>query len=141
MVFLFFEFIPTGIANDNTLHTDKGEVNFCADATLAIEIARPRAGYLYMGDRELVPLPSGNTIIVGRITVIARVTDAGTLKQVTFLVDEALKHTCYRSPYLWIWNARISGRGRHELKATATSIFEDQMHAWRNVTVLSLRRD
>ncbi|MGC9308842.1 MAG: hypothetical protein ACP5FL_08730 [Thermoplasmatota archaeon] len=112
-----------------------------AVATNGVIIARPREGYLYLHDRELLPVFSGDTIIIGKITVLADVTEnMPQLKQMAFLLDGDTMHICPQPPYLWTWNSRVYGRGFHTLQVIATTMSESDVAAWQNVTVISLRR-
>ena len=110
-------------------------------ATNGIIITRPRDGYLYLHDRELLPLFSDDTIIIGKITVLADVTEnMPSIKQMAFLLDSDTMHICLQPPYLWTWNSRVYGRGTHTLKVIATTLSDSEVAAWQNVTLISLRR-
>lgn len=80
-----------------------------------ITITKPRYGYMYIFDREIMHISSDKSIIVGKITVE---TDAyGNIDKVEFYIDDVLKGTDAESPYEWIWDERTFGT--HEIKVVA----------------------
>ncbi|HEC76608.1 MAG TPA: hypothetical protein ENI33_05070 [Thermoplasmatales archaeon] len=82
----------------------------------SINIEKPREGYLYISDREIMPI--GTTIIIGKITVKANARDAESgMKKVEFYIDDELRYTDVEAPYEWEWK-EISF-GIHEIKAMA----------------------
>ena len=66
-----------------------------------LTIKKPKDGYLYIFDREIIPLK--NTIIIGRITVYADASDSTTgIEKVEFYLDGVLKSTVMEEPYGWL---------------------------------------
>ncbi|MCD6512458.1 MAG: hypothetical protein J7K61_02515, partial [Thermoplasmata archaeon] len=95
---------------------------------LSVEIVRPRNGYLYVFDREI--MHTGKTMAIGRITIEA---DAANARRVEFYIDNELKFNDTEKPYSWQWN-EISF-GEHEIKATA---YNDGEYAESSITILKI---
>ncbi|KAA0001586.1 MAG: hypothetical protein FE048_05270 [Thermoplasmata archaeon] len=84
---------------------------------LSIDIERPREGYLYIFDEEIIPTISSNTIIIGKITVKADAYSEHGINKVEFYVDNKLKYIDDETPYSWLWNEFVVGK--HEIKVMA----------------------
>ncbi|MCD6147607.1 MAG: hypothetical protein J7J34_06385, partial [Thermoplasmata archaeon] len=69
----------------------------------SVSIVKPR-GHLYIGDREIMPLPSNTTIIWGAITIEANAESGTGIEKVEFYVDDELKATLTAEPYSWTWD-------------------------------------
>ena len=84
--------------------------------TLAIQ--KPKAGRLYIFDREIMPLVGNKAIIIGKITIVAEAQDqpAG-IEKVEFYIDGSLKAEDNSTPYEWIWDERTIGK--HTIKVIA----------------------
>jgi len=82
---------------------------------VSVEIRKPLEGYLYFSDKEAFPTFSGNTLIIGSITVEADV--RGEISKVGFYIDDNLKSIDYDEPYSWLWNEFAIGE--HEIKVVA----------------------
>ena len=84
--------------------------------TLAIQ--KPKAGRLYIFDREIMPLIGNKAIIIGKITIVAEAQDqpAG-IEKVEFYIDGSLKAEDNSTPYEWIWDERTIGK--HTIKVIA----------------------
>jgi hypothetical protein len=82
-----------------------------------MEIEKPKAGYLYIFDREIIPISMG-TIIIGGITIETGPEFAKYgIDRVEFYVDNVLKSTDTQSPYTWLWDEKAFGK--HEIKTIA----------------------
>lgn len=66
-----------------------------------IEIMKPKEGYLYIFDNEIMPT-GGSTIIIGGITVKVRADEKDVL--ICFYVDDFFKHSDSSPPYTWKWD-------------------------------------
>jgi parallel beta-helix repeat protein len=77
-------------------------------------ITKPRRGYLYMADREIISTPFGNTIIIGGITINVATND---FVKVDFYVDNKLKNTDTEPPFQWKWNEKAVWK--HTVKVVA----------------------
>lgn len=86
-----------------------------------ISLVRPRFSYLYLFDREILPLASGVTLAIGRLTATASAVDLTSgVENVTFYTKVGSVSTPQsidlQSPYQWIWSGDI---GTRELYAVA----------------------
>ena len=79
-------------------------------------LQKPKQGYLYLFDREIMPLPK-ITIIIGKITIIASVSSGLGVMKVEFYINEELKASDDSSPYEWLWDEKA--RGIYEIKVVA----------------------
>jgi len=93
----------------------------------AVSLLRPQFGYLYLFDRQLIPLSGGRTVSFGRLTVVASaLDDASGIGNVTFYVNDEAQNIDLQSPYQWVWSSDIGTRALHVVAAdraghTATS--------------------
>ena len=72
-------------------------------------IVRPKVGYLYVHDREVVPLGGRVTVIIGQITLIAQSRGEVRFDKVEFWINCEIKNRDPRPPYEWTWNERTVG--------------------------------
>ena len=82
-----------------------------------IEIEKPRKGYLYSFDQEIMSTIFGSTMIIGGITVETNVLNESSIDRVEFYVDDELKCVDEETPYEWLWDEKAIGR--HEIKVVA----------------------
>jgi hypothetical protein len=64
-----------------------------------VEIIEPKKGYIYIFGKEIIPISSENTIVVGSITVCARATDINGIDHVDFYVNDELMSSLKSEPY------------------------------------------
>ncbi len=103
---------------------DKGSTEEVKSASINIDrskphitIQRPMTGYLYLFDRQIWPLASGNTIIIGRILVRTVAYDAHSdIENVTFYVNGMVESIDTMYPYEWLWRGAV---GYYYLSAVA----------------------
>jgi parallel beta-helix repeat protein len=73
-----------------------------------IEWEKPIEGYLYIFDREIIPLPFNKTIIIGKITITVDANDEGSpqsgMKEVEFYIDGNLMNNDSVTPYECLWD-------------------------------------
>jgi len=69
----------------------------------SVSIIKPR-GHLYIGDREIMPLPGNTTIIWGAITVEVQAESEIGIEKVEFYIDDELKATLTAEAYEWLWD-------------------------------------
>ena len=81
-----------------------------------VDIEKPNDGYLYVFNKEIMPLPK-NTIIIGELTVEANAYSEHGIDKVEFYIDDELKHEDDEFPHEWLWDKRTFGR--HEIKVIA----------------------
>jgi len=95
---------------------DNGEVYalFTNITPPVIEIARPKDHYLYLFDREIMPV-LGRTIIIGKIEI--EIDAHEWLGNISFYIDNGLKEIITRPPYIWLWDEKAIGK--HVIKIRA----------------------
>ena len=84
---------------------------------IEIEIEKPRKGYLYSSDQEIMPTIFHSTIIIGGITVETNVLNEISIDRVEFYIDDELKYVDEGIPYQWLWNEFAVGN--HEIQVIA----------------------
>ena len=83
-----------------------------------VSLLRPQFGYLYLFDRQLIPLSGGRTVSFGRLTVVASaLDDASGIGNVTFYVNDEAQNIDLQSPYQWVWSSDIGTRALHMVAA------------------------
>ncbi|KAA0003386.1 MAG: hypothetical protein FE048_01635 [Thermoplasmata archaeon] len=83
----------------------------------SIEFEKPEEGILYIFDREIIPLPSNTTFIIGKITIQASVISKAPVDRVEFYIDDELKYTDDNVPFNWILDETVFWE--HKLKIMA----------------------
>ena len=82
----------------------------------SVSIEKPKEGYLYIFNREIIPL--AKTVIIGRIEVRADARDSESgMNRVEFYINDELVYTDIEIPYEWTWE-KISF-GIYNIKAIA----------------------
>jgi len=76
-------------------------------------IERPREGYLYVANREIMPTLRGKTLVIGDILVS---TNTQNTSCVEFYVDGNLRDRVTTEPYEWRWEETIFGTHELEVK-------------------------
>jgi len=83
-----------------------------------VTITKPKMGYLYIEDREIMPTVLGNTIIIGKITIYADASNHESgISKVEFYIDNILQESVTEPPYAWQWN--YLSIGTHLIKVVA----------------------
>jgi len=120
-----------GINDDNYTPYKKPAENvlrsYYKNISISIEITRPKEGYLYISDREIMPIASNKVVIIGTITIDAETNG----NSVEFYIDDELKYVDNGSPYEWQWNEFIVGN--HEITVKAYDAEEearDSIDVW-----------
>ncbi len=119
----FWQMDPQGIKsiNDETKNicpSDEGEV--CTNyGGLQVEVTKPRDGYLYLFDREIMRI--GFTVVIGSITIEVETSDD--VEGVDIYLDDYLKFSDYTLPYSRLYNERSIGG--HTIKVVAYDNFEE----------------
>ena len=73
--------------------------------TPIVEIKKPKEGYLYFEDREIMPTITGKTVIIGRITIEAEASNGQSgINRVEFFVDSVYQYEDNQPPYEWTWD-------------------------------------
>ena len=94
-------------SDENDMSHDRYDLSCLSN----IDIAKPRAGYLYVFDREIAPI--GVTLVIGGITIEIETTED--IEGVDIYIDNELKFTDYTYPYSRLWNEGVTGR--HVIRA------------------------
>lgn len=83
-----------------------------------VSIIRPKIGYLYRWDKEIRPTFTGNTVIIGGITVEATGTNHESgMSKVEFYIDNIFQYEDKEWPYSWLWD--YLSFGTHVIKVVA----------------------
>ncbi|RLF64273.1 MAG: hypothetical protein DRN31_00610, partial [Thermoplasmata archaeon] len=94
------------------------EFELFGDPTLQIggyegcSLSKPRPGYFYLFNKEVMPTLFGRTFIIGKIEIEAAT--ATDMTKVDFYIDEELRHTAENAPYTWTWDEIAFGK--HNIK-------------------------
>ena len=81
-----------------------------------VSIVKPKEGYLYFMDKEIMKNPLGRTIIVGKVTLEATATDESGIEKVEFLVCGDVVFTATEEPYEFLYDGTYGG---HTLQVIA----------------------
>ncbi len=106
------------VAYDNAGHTTEGPVWVFTTANEpdttppTVFLAKPKNAYLYLFDNNGTSRPIiQKTLIIGKITVIAEATDAGSgVKNVAVFIDGNFKVNVTTPPYTFLWNTFSFGQ-------------------------------
>jgi hypothetical protein len=102
----------TYIVAQNTVYLDSSHSS-CIILPIVEEkefISSPREGYLYIGGREILPLPLKSALILGKANVQINPEMEYGIESVEFYVDDELKATDDDTPYEWILDETIFGK-------------------------------
>jgi len=107
---------PDEIVPANSIPIDETPIFVVIPFQMNVTITKPEECCLYIFDRKIIPI-SGNTIILGKITVEVDVYILNDIEKVEFYIDDILKNTDTEALYNWTWNEKAIGR--HEIKVIA----------------------
>ena len=98
---------------------------------LSMDIIKPKQGYLYINDREIIPLIFA-TLIIGPITFEVDAESDVPIQKVEFYMNEEIKHTDYYPPYTWRCDEILFSHSKFVAKAYdhAEKSAEKQLSAW-----------
>jgi len=99
----------------------------------SVSITSPKEGYLYIFNKQIMPLK--NTIIIGRKDVEVYAYDNDGIEKIEFYVDDVLKGEVTEEPYQWIWRGYV---GEHTLKVIAYDKKGDWDSDFLKATIFSL---
>jgi hypothetical protein len=113
---------------------DKNQFNAhyvdAVDATTVVEdgnlppevgIQTPSAKYLYRFGKQIRKTLTGNTILLGRTTLVAYASDDSHIEKVEFYIDDELMQTVTNEPYEWFWHQFTIGK-----KTITVQAYDDQ---------------
>jgi hypothetical protein len=86
-----------------------------------VGIQTPAAKYVYRFGKQIRKSFSGNTILLGRITLVAYASDDSKIEKVEFYVDGTLMKTVTDEPYEWLWHQFVIGK-----KTIIVKAFDDE---------------
>jgi hypothetical protein len=86
-----------------------------------VGIQIPSAKYVYLFGKQIRKSFTGNTILLGRTTLVAYANDDSKIEKVEFYIDGTLKKTVTEEPYEWFWHQFTIGKRTIIVKA-----FDDQ---------------
>ncbi|MCK4333078.1 MAG: CocE/NonD family hydrolase, partial [Thermoplasmatales archaeon] len=118
---------PTYITAQNTLYLDSDHPS-CIILPIVEEkelISKPKEGCIYIGGREIFPLPLKIALILGKIEIQTNSEMEYGIEKMEFYIDDELKETDDETPYEWLWDETIFGK--HTIKAVA--------YAWSGKTI------
>ncbi len=81
--------------------------------SIYVRIEKPKEGYIYLFDREIMTIGGNRTILIGAITVEAETNG----NKVEFYIDDELKYVDSEAPFSWQWNEFAVGM--HEIMVKA----------------------
>lgn len=85
--------------------------NFTIDSTLpSLQIVKPRNGYLYIMDRQVIPTLGGRTLIFGQITVESLIDPVSTIKKAELYIDNILFDILYNPPFKFLIDESLLGK-------------------------------
>ena len=101
-----FEYYSTDNAgNQETMKTAYVKIDWSPPE---ISIARPLENYLYLLDREIVPLPIDTPFIIGDITIQVEVTnETSGINWMQFQIDYSLEGNVTDEPWQWEWQEPV----------------------------------
>jgi len=106
------------VDNAGNKENEKTKIIKIDKALPTAKIIKPREGYLYIEDREIIPTLLGNTVIVGKITIYVDASNHESgVNRVEFYIDNILQNTVMQEPYVWEWN--YFSMGTHLIKVVA----------------------
>jgi len=77
----------------------------------------PRQGYLYIGGREIAPIPAKLPVVLGKMSVEANPDAAYGIDHVELYVNDVLQGVDDEAPFRWTWDE--SAWGRQDVKIVA----------------------
>jgi len=86
-----------------------------------VGIQTPAAKYVYLFGKQVRKSFTGNTILLGRTTLVAYASDDSKIEKVEFYIDGTLMKTVTEEPYEWFWHQFVIGKKTITIKA-----FDDQ---------------
>ncbi|MEM2508888.1 MAG: Ig-like domain-containing protein [Candidatus Thermoplasmatota archaeon] len=102
-----------------------------------IYIEKPKAGWLYINDKEIIPINLNYSIIIGRITfeAVAFDNESG-IERVEFYLDGELKEIDYTMPYNFSIDERILFF--HEIEAKAYDLYQNENSSKVKILIFSI---
>ncbi len=107
----------------------------------SVTIVTPAHGKFYFNNAERMTLSGNNTIVYGRITIVANVTNSAEIAYVQFWVDDKMIENLSSPPWSKEWRPVIQFSSALSLKRTITVIAYDAEgnNASANITITKWR--
>jgi hypothetical protein len=86
-----------------------------------VGIQTPAAKYLYRFGKQVRKTLSGNTVLLGRTTLVAYASDDSNIEKVEFYIDDQLMQMVTEEPYEWFWHQFSIGK-----KTIIVKAYDDQ---------------
>ncbi|MCD6512722.1 MAG: hypothetical protein J7K61_03895 [Thermoplasmata archaeon] len=100
-------------------------------------LQRPMPSYLYIFDRQIMPLAGGTSIAIGHLTVrVIAYDDTSGIENVTFYLNNVVQTIDLASPYEWIWAGDIGTRALKARVYNGAGLYTDTIVV--NVFIISL---
>ncbi len=100
----------SGKINNTDFYTCKYYDNTPPSATFE----KPKIGYLYIFNKETIPLKK-NTLIFGGITVKITADNPSDINKIIFYLDKDIVKNIHNLPYEWVWDSRTFGKHNIEI--------------------------
>ena len=106
------------------------------DVKTYVQIKKPKEGYIYIFNRQIMPIVSKNwysgmrglTVVIGRVDILAEVD--GNVEKVIFAVDDRMWKWDYNEPYEWKLNVFLFGKHYVRVYAYGEEVAKDEMDIW-----------
>ena len=100
-------------------------------------IEKPKKGYLYFEDREIMQTLLGNTIIIGRIAIeVHAMNHESGMSKVEFYIDNIFQYEDKEWPYSWLWD--YLSFGTHVIKVVAYDIAGNTVMDEMTIKILNI---
>ncbi len=100
-----------------------------------IEIEKPKENYLYIFDKEIIPLPLKTTIVIGKITIKVNAIDDSGVDYVLFMACNELLYNDTEEPYEYVYDGSF---GWHTISVAVYDIFGNYAIEDRNIYVINI---
>ncbi len=100
------------------------------------DFIKPKKGFFYFNNKEMIPLPGNLTICIGAIKIqVNAFSDIG-IEKVLFYLDSNLTAIKTSEPYEWVLDKKTFGK--HEVKVVAYDNAENEVSKRANIWVFNL---
>jgi hypothetical protein len=100
-----------------------------------VEITKPKPGYLYMFNKEVISLPIQMPVMVGKINITVEATDDSGIDRVLFMVCQELLYNDTEAPYEYEYDGSF---GSHTLSVIAYDTFGNFAEADMPIYVINI---
>jgi len=145
--FILISLLGTIFVDANEKHFDEfygGEIERLLphvnhDRAISININKPKEGFYYILNREIIPLPFGITRVIGKITIEIEAFDlVSDIDYVEIYIDGELKVTLPGPYYEWMLDEPLFYK--HKIKAVAYNKLGNNASDERDIRIFSFGR-